>query len=143
MGNTSIIRQNGNRLYVTSLDLSNRFEVPHVAVLRAIEALDCSEGFRRRNFVLTRYHKYSPTDGQLAMPMYEITRDGFAYLCMSFPGVAAARWKERIIDAFAQQERSMYSKPAVQPKIITYRERAKRLFCAFFTSANRHAIKRP
>jgi Rha family phage regulatory protein len=108
VADTQLIRQNGNRLYVTSLDLSNRFEQPHKDVLRDIESLDCSERFRRRNFALTQYHKYSPTDGQVAMPMYEITRDGFAILCMCFTGAAAARWRERYIEAYSRAERALF-----------------------------------
>lgn len=36
--------------------------------------------------------------------MYEITRDGFVFLCMGFTGAAAAQWKERYINAFNQME---------------------------------------
>lgn len=36
--------------------------------------------------------------------MYEITRDGFVFLCMGFTGSAAAQWKEKYIAAFNQME---------------------------------------
>ena len=41
------------------------------------------------------------------MPAYEITRDGFVYLCMGFTGKQAAKWKEAYIHAFNELEREI------------------------------------
>lgn len=44
--------------------------------------------------------------------MYELTRDGFTFLCMGFTGSQAALWKERYIEAFNQMEAALRSNPA-------------------------------
>lgn len=109
-----LIHQNGERLFVTSLDISNRFGKRHDDVLRAVRALDCSEDFRRRNFAESVYHRPNPSGGKaISAPMFEITRDGFTFLCMGFTGQQAALWKERYIDAFNMMERALKAPSAV------------------------------
>lgn len=111
----SLIHQNGDRLFVSSLDISNHFSKRHNDVLRAIENLDCSDDFRQRNFAQTVYHRPNPSGGKgIPAPMYEITRDGFVFLCMGFTGTQAAIWKERYIDAFNQMETALKQLPAQQ-----------------------------
>lgn len=56
----------------TSLKVADYFDKQHKYVLRAIQALDCSEDFKWRNFApLTRSYR-----GQDFL-FYELTRDGF------------------------------------------------------------------
>lgn len=103
-----LIHQNGERLFVTSLDISNRFGKRHDDVLKAIRALECSPDFRRRNFAETVYHRPNPSGGKrIPAPMFEITRDGFTFLCMGFTGQQAALWKERYIEAFNMMEQTL------------------------------------
>lgn len=112
-----LIHQNGERLFVTSRDISNRFGKRHDDVLKAVRALDCSEDFRRRNFAESVYHRPNPSGGKaIAAPMFEITRDGFTFLCMGFTGQQAALWKERYIDAFNMMERALKDASAVSPQ---------------------------
>lgn len=102
-----LIHQNGERLFVTSLDISNHFGKRHDNVRQAIQNLDCSDKFRLLNFKETSYN-----DGHnRAQPMYEITRDGFVFLCMGFTGPQAALWKERYIDAFNRMETALRAQP--------------------------------
>lgn len=104
----SIIHRNGERLFVTSLEISNRFGKRHDNVVQSIKNLDCSEKYRLLNFKETVYHRPNPSGGApIAMPMYEITRDGFVFLCMGFTGAQAAIWKERYIEAFNQMESAL------------------------------------
>lgn len=111
MQTNQLVHQNGERLFVTSLEISNRFGRQHKDVLKAIRSLDCSEEFNRRNFALVEYHD---AKGE-KRPKYEITRDGFVFLCMGFTGSQAALWKERYIEAFNQMERALReSNPLVQ-----------------------------
>lgn len=98
-----LVHQSGNRLIVTSLEISNHFGKRHDHVLRDIRNLECSEKFRCLNFGESSYN-----NGQnKAQPMYEITRDGFTFLCMGFTGQQAAVWKERYIEAFNQMEAAL------------------------------------
>lgn len=98
-----LVRLSGDRLIVSSLDISNHFGKRHDDVLKAVRNLDCSPEFRRRNFAESSY-----TNSQnRKMPMSEITRDGFVFLCMGFTGQQAAVWKERYIEAFNQMEAAL------------------------------------
>lgn len=112
MVSQQLVHQNGNRLFVTSLDISNRFGKQHKDVLRAIDNLDCTPEFNRRNFAPISYN-----DGhQRLQRAFEITRKGFSFLCMGFTGPQAALWKERYIEAFDQMEAAL-RQPAALPAV--------------------------
>lgn len=98
-----LIHQSGDKLFVTTLDISNHFGKQHKDVLEAVRSLECSQEFSRRNFTPTSYNDRQ----NKARPMYEITRDGFVFLCMGFTGQQAAVWKERYIEAFNQMEKAL------------------------------------
>jgi len=101
-----LVHQSDGRLFVTTLEISNRFGRQHKDVLEAVRSLECSPEFGRRNFTPSSYN-----NGQnKAQPMYEITRDGFTFLCMGFTGQQAAVWKERYIEAFNQMETALRDK---------------------------------
>ena len=90
MTSQPLVRHSGNRLITTSLAISNNFNKKHKDVLRAVGNLECSQEFRKRNFAPT---SYKTSQGKV-LPAYEITRDGFVFLCMGFTGAQAAQWKE-------------------------------------------------
>lgn len=98
-----LVRFSGNRLITTSLAVSNHFQRNHRDVLTTIRSLDCSPEFRERNFTLS---SYTTSQGK-SQPMYEITRDGFSFLCMGFTGAQAAAWKEKYIAAFNVMEQEL------------------------------------
>lgn len=103
----------GDRLITTSLAVSQHFGKKHKNVLQAIETLDCSAEFNGLNFQPIYY-----TDGRgRQKPAYEITRDGFMFLCMGFTGAAAAVWKERYIMAFNTLEDSLHRHAAAIPQM--------------------------
>lgn len=107
-----LVHQSGDRLIVTTLEISNRFGRQHKDVLKAIGNLDCSAEFRQRNFAPTVYHRSNPSGGKpIPATMYELTRDGFTFLCMGFTGSQAALWKERYIEAFNQMEAALRINP--------------------------------
>ena len=66
----------------TSLKVAEHFGKNHKEVLRAIENLECSAEFGRRNFAPSSYKN---TQNKL-QPMYEITKNGFAFLGFGFTG---------------------------------------------------------
>lgn len=100
MTNHNLVQVSGSRLVTTSLDIAQNFGKKHAHVLRDIGNLECSQEFRESNFGLSSYL----TSQNKEMPMYEITRDGFVFLCMGFTGASAAYWKERYIAAFNSME---------------------------------------
>ncbi|EAB3590516.1 hypothetical protein IR649_000986 [Salmonella enterica] len=96
------------KVVTSSLAVADYFHKPHKDVLAKISRLDCSVEFTERNFSLS---KYTNVTGR-KLPCYHITRNGFAFLAMSFTGKRAARFKEAYIKAFDQMERQL-STPSV------------------------------
>lgn len=102
---TPTVHISNNRVVTTSLDIAQHFGKQHKDVLRAIKQLDCSTGFTERNFALC--HKNNELQNGKPQPYYELTRDGFVFLCMGFTGAAAAQWKEAYIAAFNHMEQQL------------------------------------
>ncbi|ESH40985.1 putative antirepressor [Salmonella enterica subsp. enterica serovar Choleraesuis str. 0006] len=96
------------KVVTSSLAVADYFHKPHKDVLAKISRLDCSVEFTERNFSLS---KYTDVTGR-KLQCYHITRNGFAFLAMSFTGKRAARFKEAYIKAFDQMERQL-SAPSV------------------------------
>ena len=97
------LKINNNKVTVSSKVISDTFGKRHNDVLRTINNLDCSEGFRIRNFSQSEFT--SPQNKKY--PCFEISRDGFAFLAMGFTGKKAAVWKEKYITAFNEMEKSL------------------------------------
>jgi Rha family phage regulatory protein len=98
-----LVEADKNNVITTSRIIAEKFEKRHQHVLEAIRNLECSEQFRRSNF---RQSSYVNSQNK-QQPMYEITRDGFAFLAMGFTGKKAAQWKEKFIEAFNKMERAL------------------------------------
>ena len=100
-----VMAKNG-RAVTSSLIVARYFKKQHKAVLRAINALDCSDNFRAANFGVSCYTK---TNGNVtkSYPMYYMTRDGFTFLAMGFTGRVAAQFKENYIRAFNEMEEAL------------------------------------
>jgi Rha family phage regulatory protein len=94
----------------TSLKVADYFGKRHDIVLRAIKNLDCPEDFRLRNFAESQYDVKTPTGGNKTLPMYTITRDGFALLAMGFTGREAMQWKIAYLEAFNKLEAAALEK---------------------------------
>ncbi|EDV4827172.1 peptidase [Salmonella enterica] len=84
----------------SSLAVADYFRKPHKDVLAKISRMNCSAEFTERNFSLS---DYTDASGR-KLPCYNITRDGFAFLAMSFTGKRAAQFKESYINAFNRME---------------------------------------
>lgn len=87
----------------TSKVISERFGKAHRDVVRAIRNLECSEEFKVRNFA----HCEFTNDKGLVYEGYELTRNGFSFLCMGFTGKKAAQWKEKFLQAFDAMEKAL------------------------------------
>ena len=103
----SLVSVIGGQAKTTSLIVADKFGKRHDTVLRAIENLDCSPEFNRRNFAVV---EYTDAKGE-KRPAVEMTRDGFTFLAMGFTGKEAARWKEFYIDAFNKLEAELLARP--------------------------------
>lgn len=96
----------------TSTAIAERFEKRHDNVIKAIRQLDCSPEFNALNFEAV---EYLDSKGE-KRPMYQITRDGFVFLCMGFTGAEAAKWKEAYINAFNEMEKALHNHPDYRPE---------------------------
>lgn len=114
MTTQTLVRLSGDRLVTTSLEISNHFGKKHKDILRAIQHLECSREFNERNFAPVGY---LDAKGE-RRPMYEITRDGFVFLCMGFTGSAAAQWKEKYIAAFNALEAEVARRNAPDARML-------------------------
>lgn len=95
---TELLRIENGEIGVTSKVIADSFGKVHRDVLRAIEDLECTDGFRARNFA---HSSYISAQGK-TLPCMLMTKDGFCFLAMGFTGAKAAAWKEAFIDAFNQ-----------------------------------------
>lgn len=86
-------------IYATSESISKDFHKKHGDVLKAIDNLNCSDDFRRRNFapsLVSRRFGFQDRDARL----FHMTKDGFAFLVMGFTGETAGQFKEAYIAEF-------------------------------------------
>lgn len=116
-----LVNNKDGQLLTTSKVVADTFGKIHRDVMRSINNLDCSEEFRVRNFAQSTYT--SPQNKTL--DCYDITRDGFSFLCMGFTGKEAAEWKEKYISAFNQLEDALISKSKPSGAMIELNELAK------------------
>lgn len=116
-----LVSNKDGQLLTTSKVVADTFGKIHRDVMRSINNLDCSEEFRVRNFAQSTYT--SPQNKTL--DCYDITRDGFSFLCMGFTGKEAAEWKEKYISAFNQLEDALISKSKPSSAMIELNELAK------------------
>jgi Rha family phage regulatory protein len=95
-----VVRIDDDQTYTTSLDIAAYCRKRHCDVLRAIENLNCSEHFHRRNFAEIAV----PDSRGLSQKAYRITRSGAAFLITGFTGAEAGRFKEAYINEFDRME---------------------------------------
>lgn len=103
---------------VTSLDIAETFGKEHKRVLQDIRELECSEDFRRHNFVQSSY----VNSQNKKQPMYYVTRDGFTLLAMSYTGEKAMKFKEGYIRQFNAMEKLLIGKIKEREKGIAVRQ---------------------
>lgn len=99
----AVVMKDG-RSITTSLKVAEVFGKEHKHVLRDIEALECSENFRKSNFGLTFRNVPGPKNSTRQERLFEITKDGFTFLVMGYRGKKAAEFKEAYIDEFNRLE---------------------------------------
>lgn len=96
----NLVSVKNGKTAVSSKQISEVFGKPHKNVIRDIEKLRCSDEFRRLNFEPSSYT--SPQNKKFAC--FDMTKDGFVFLCMGFTGAKAAEWKEKYILSYNKME---------------------------------------
>lgn len=84
-----------NKAVTTSIKVAEYFKKDHEEVLNDIKTLECSDKFKKDNFM------FSENDiGKYAT----MTKDGFTFLVMGYKGKRASKFKENYIKAFNYME---------------------------------------
>lgn len=104
-----IVRQRGGTLFVTSLDVAEKFGKRHDNVLKAIRAIiaesDALKNESVKPFGLLNFKESSYLNDQSKrQPMFEMTRSGFSVLAMGFTGKRALEWKIKYEAVFTTME---------------------------------------
>ena len=91
-----------NILKTTSLKIAERFDKDHSNVLKAIDKIltQVSDSFGKVNFNATEYEQENNLGLMSKHRSYDLTRDGFMIVVMSFTGKPAMAIKEWYINAF-------------------------------------------
>ena len=118
-----LVKNNNGELLTTSKIIADVFGKAHRKVIRDINELDCSEGFRATNFGQSSYT--SPQNKVLKC--FDITRDGMVFLCMGFTGKKAAVWKEKYISAFNEMEKGLLNVDSEMTRLSNQGKDLKRL----------------
>ena len=92
----NLVSSNG-QIFANTLDIAKVFGKEHKNVLAKIRSFSTRAGL---NFKPSSYIG----DDNTNQPMYEMNRDGFAFLAMGFTGKKAEDWKLDFIDAFNLME---------------------------------------
>ena len=103
---SDLVRMIDGEGMASSKEIADRFGKPHRDVTKAIRVLECSDEFRERNFSQSSYISRQTK----VLDCYDMTRDGFSFLCMGFNGKHAAKWKEQSIVALnALEQHARYT----------------------------------
>ena len=119
----NIITTVDGQLKTTSKIIADVFGKVHKNVIADIEKLDCSEEFSRLNFQRSEYNTVRGKNYKC----YNMTEEGFYFLCMGFRGKKAAKWKESFITTFKQMRDGFLNVDAEMTKLSKQGEELKRL----------------
>ena len=118
-----LVKNSNGTLMTTSKIISDVFGKAHRDVVRAIEKLECSDDFRSVNYAQSSYT--SPQNK--VTKCFDITRDGFSFLCMGFLGKKAAVWKEKYISAFNEMEKGLLNVDSEMTRLSNQGKQLKQL----------------
>ena len=91
--------------------------------MRDIGLLECSDKFREINFEQSDY----VTERGKTYKCFNMTRDGFTFLCMGFTGKKAAQWKEKYISTFNEMEKGLLNVDAEMTRLSNQGKKIKKL----------------
>jgi len=119
----SLVKNNNGELMTTSKLIADVFGKAHRDVIRALENIECSDEFRHANFAQSSYT--SPQNK--VIKCFNVTRDGFTFLCMGFTGKKAAEWKEKYIKAFNEMEKGLLNVDSEMTRLSNNGKELKKL----------------
>ncbi|RYZ90669.1 MAG: hypothetical protein EOP04_03180 [Proteobacteria bacterium] len=95
------------KVWTDSLKLAESFGQRHADTLRKIEAIlaETDKAFNQRNFALVNY---LDAKGE-SRPVYNMTRDGFMHIALTFTGKKGNAFRVAVINAFGAMEQELMS----------------------------------
>lgn len=108
------VEARNGEVYTSTQQVAEAFEKLHNHVIAKVRALDCSAQFLTDNFSSVQFEHRGNT-----YEAFEMTKDGFMFLVMSFTGKKAAAIKEGYISAFnwMAQQLGLSSKTLVEKTV--------------------------
>ena len=119
----SIVTLDRGKLTTTTKLIADVFGKVHRNVMRDVSLLECSDNFRAVNFEQSEYQ----TERGKTYKCFNMTRDGFVFLCMGFTGKKAAVWKEKYIAAFNEMEKGLLNVDSEMTRLSNQGKELKRL----------------
>lgn len=95
VGMRKFVEARNGEVYTSTRQVAEAFEKLHNHVIAKVRALECSAQFLTDNFSSVQFEHRGNT-----YEAFEMTKDGFMFLVMSFTGKKAAAIKEGYISAF-------------------------------------------
>lgn len=126
-----LIYAQGAEIKTNSLKIAEAFGKRHSDVLRDIEKIitQVSDFFGKRNFAFSEYEQVNSLGLMTKYKMYELTKDGFVMVVMSYSGQKAMLVKEAYINAFNDMQNQLYRdhgiKTPLDPPTITTAQRGE------------------
>lgn len=136
MSQSQLVSITDGKVTTSSRQIATHFKRTHKSIMRAIQNLDCSYQFGRLNFAPSSYVNAQNKE----QPCYDITRDGFVFLCMGFTGAQAAQWKETYIATFNEMEEALRLQHV--PDAAALSREAVRLKRDLYSAQREHANQR-
>lgn len=117
------------KVVANTRDLAELFGKQHKNVLQKIDAklLDYSEEFRQLNFQPTSFLVELPKGGHREDRMYELTRNGFTAIAMTFSGKKAGQFQEMVINEFERMSRQLEQLSIGGSPAVVFMENALKL----------------
>lgn len=106
-----LVEIRGAKAVTTSIKVAKYFGKEHERVLKEISELECTDKFKKENFMRVRGY-------------YVMTKDGFTFLVMGYKGKKASKFKEEYIKAFNIMETLAINKQTAEYKQARIEEKA-------------------
>lgn len=111
MNMKELVEIRGAKAVTTSIKVAKYFGKEHEKVLKEISELECTDKFKKENFMHVRGY-------------YVMTKDGFTFLVMGYKGKKASKFKEEYIKAFNIMETLAINKQTAEYKQARIEEKA-------------------
>jgi len=118
-----LVKVDNGELSTTSKIVADVFGKVHKKVIEAVDKLTCSDEFRLANYRKSYYT--SPQNKKIAC--YDMTKDGFYFLCMGFTGRKASKWKESFLHTFNEMEKGLLNVDAEMTRLSNQGKELKKL----------------